>query len=274
MEDAVPMLHNVATNDSDATRSRAAARELAALHAFDGGDFRALDALALLIDRKFFEEKEDLELARKYAESITDEALVAAESTKRGLAVGGLLAVLTLDRTEQLLASDETEEARRQFADRYADSALLSLVPGAEEFASEPEDVELAKVGLLLPSSGKFAAPGDLARRGVDLAVDAARELGWADVEIVAIDTQGDPAVAVQALRQLHEEHKVVGVIGPLISAEAEAVAAEAEDLGLPLFELVRTEVKVWEPSSCPLCEAGDPPVKPGSRTAAKGSPA
>jgi ABC-type branched-subunit amino acid transport system substrate-binding protein len=240
VEDAVPMLHNVATNDSDATRSRGAARELAALHAFDGGDFRALDALALLVDRKFFEEKEDLELARKYAESITDEALVAAESTKRGLPVGALIAVLTLDRTEQLLASDETEEARRQFADRYADSALLSLVPGAEEFASEPEDVELGRIGLLLPSSGKFAAPGDLARRGVDLAVDAARELGWADVEIVAIDTQGDPAVAVQALRQLHEEHKVVGVIGPLISAEAEAVAAEAEDLGLPLVMMTQ----------------------------------
>jgi orotate phosphoribosyltransferase len=42
------------------------------------------------------------------------------------------------------------------------------------------------------------------------------------------------------------------------------------EDLGLPLVELVRTEVQVWEPSDCPLCAKGDPAVKPGSRTAAE----
>lgn len=40
------------------------------------------------------------------------------------------------------------------------------------------------------------------------------------------------------------------------------------EELGLPLFELVRTEVQVWEPDACPLCAAGDAPTKPGSRPA------
>ncbi len=240
VEDATAALHNVAVNDSDPDRSRAAARELAALHAFDGGDFRALDALALLIGRRFFEEKEDLALARKYAESITDDALSAAETTKRGSPVGALIAVLALDRAGDLLESDETEEARRRFADRYADSPLLALVPGAEEYAAEPEDVDVAKIGLLLPSSGKFAAPGDLARRGVDLAQEAALALGWDPVEIVAVDTQGDPEVAKQALEQLHTEHKVVGVVGPLISAEAEAVAGVAEDLGLPLVMMTQ----------------------------------
>jgi len=39
------------------------------------------------------------------------------------------------------------------------------------------------------------------------------------------------------------------------------------EDLGLPLTELVRTDVQVWEPANCPLCASGDAPVKPGSRT-------
>jgi len=240
VEDATASLHNVAVNDSAPARSRAAARELAALHAFDGSDFRALDSLALLVDRKLFEEKEDLALARKYAGSISDEALTAAETTKRGTGVGALLAVLVLDRAGELLASDETEEARRRFADRYADSSLLALVPGAEEFAAAPEDVEVGKIGLLLPRSGKFAAPGDLARRGVDLAMDAAATLGWEPVEIVAVDTQGDPEVAKQALQQLHSEHKVVGVVGPLISAEAEAVAGLAEDLGMPMVMMTQ----------------------------------
>ncbi len=38
------------------------------------------------------------------------------------------------------------------------------------------------------------------------------------------------------------------------------------EELGLPLFEVVRTEVKTWEPKECPLCAAGGEAVKPGSR--------
>lgn len=41
------------------------------------------------------------------------------------------------------------------------------------------------------------------------------------------------------------------------------------EELGLPLFELVRTQVEVWEPKACPLCAAGGSPTKPGSRTIA-----
>jgi orotate phosphoribosyltransferase len=44
------------------------------------------------------------------------------------------------------------------------------------------------------------------------------------------------------------------------------------EDLGLPLTELVRTEVKVWEPKDCPLCADGSEAVKPGSRTVKAGS--
>jgi orotate phosphoribosyltransferase len=38
------------------------------------------------------------------------------------------------------------------------------------------------------------------------------------------------------------------------------------EDRGLPLTELVRAEVQVFEPEDCPLCAAGSTAVKPGSR--------
>lgn len=38
------------------------------------------------------------------------------------------------------------------------------------------------------------------------------------------------------------------------------------EDLGLPLTELVRAEVQVFQPEECPLCAAGGTAVKPGSR--------
>jgi orotate phosphoribosyltransferase len=36
--------------------------------------------------------------------------------------------------------------------------------------------------------------------------------------------------------------------------------------LSLPLQALLRLEVPTWPPDSCPLCAAGTPVVKPGSR--------
>jgi orotate phosphoribosyltransferase len=38
------------------------------------------------------------------------------------------------------------------------------------------------------------------------------------------------------------------------------------EELNLPLVELMRTEVQVWESDNCPLCAAGGEALKPGSR--------
>ena len=37
-------------------------------------------------------------------------------------------------------------------------------------------------------------------------------------------------------------------------------------DLGCPLVSCLRIEIPVHEPDSCPLCEKGEPAVKPGSR--------
>ena len=40
-------------------------------------------------------------------------------------------------------------------------------------------------------------------------------------------------------------------------------------ELGVPFYPLVRIEVAVYQPESCPLCARGLPVVKPGSRPAA-----
>lgn len=41
------------------------------------------------------------------------------------------------------------------------------------------------------------------------------------------------------------------------------------ERLGLPFYALVKMEVPVYQPETCPLCANGDPVVKPGSRASA-----
>ena len=40
-----------------------------------------------------------------------------------------------------------------------------------------------------------------------------------------------------------------------------------SSDVGVPFQALVALQVPTYDPASCPLCEAGTPAVKPGSRT-------
>ena len=40
-----------------------------------------------------------------------------------------------------------------------------------------------------------------------------------------------------------------------------------ASDVGAPFHPLVALQIPTYDPASCPLCQAGTPAVKPGSRT-------
>jgi orotate phosphoribosyltransferase len=40
-----------------------------------------------------------------------------------------------------------------------------------------------------------------------------------------------------------------------------------SSDVGSPFHALVSLQVPTYDPAACPLCEAGTPAVKPGSRT-------
>jgi orotate phosphoribosyltransferase len=59
------------------------------------------------------------------------------------------------------------------------------------------------------------------------------------------------------------------------IAAGAQVVGAAAiidrgnndATLGMPLFSLVKLDVPTHQPDACPMCAAGEPVVKPGSRT-------
>jgi orotate phosphoribosyltransferase len=42
--------------------------------------------------------------------------------------------------------------------------------------------------------------------------------------------------------------------------------SAAAPDLGAPLTALLKIQADIWAPEACPLCKAGTPAVKPGSR--------
>ncbi|MCW2786186.1 MAG: branched chain amino acid transporter, periplasmic ligandbinding protein [Marmoricola sp.] len=87
------------------------------------------------------------------------------------------------------------------------------------------------KIGLLAPLSGAVAVLGKEMPAGADLGAVWVNEHGGVDgrpVEIVPIDTQADPKVAVSAVRKLSDQGVRV-FIGTISSSEALAVMDEVK---------------------------------------------
>lgn len=237
---AVPALRNSARRDADPDRAAEAARELVGLHLFDGEWKQALEAQELLLERDRFDTDADLDTSREAVKGLGEDSLPPLEEYYREQGVGAVLAVLILEAAGDLLETKETEPARRQFARRYFESPLLALVPGAVEWAAEPEDTDPNKIGVVLPTTGKYGRPGTLTLRGIEQALAQAEALGLPDLELVVEDSGGDAEQAAAALKRLAEDHKVIAVVGPMISAEGEVLNDDAEALGVPLLMMVQ----------------------------------
>ena len=247
-EGGASQLRNVATSAKDKQVVQRAARELIALHLFAGEWVRALDAQGLLLERKLFDPDTDLadsraavEAAKRTREGDWDAA--SWDALERGAStelIAGLIAVLALDASGALVDGPDTEDARRLWALRYPEHPLITWVPGAEDFAAEPEDTNPAAIGVLLPMTGRYAAPGALVKRGIDLAVAAAIELGWPEVQLHVVDTGGDAEAAAAGVRTLVEKDKVIALLGPMISNSAPAVSDAAAQHVVPTLMMTQ----------------------------------
>ncbi len=239
MDAAPAALRNVAVNDEDPERSAAAARELMQLRLFEGKHQASLEAAGILLERATFSMADDLEPCRKAAATLSDEVLAQLEQVHPRDAVAGLVGFLLLERQDALLDDPSTDPQRMAFARQHPDHLLLSEVPGAQAWADDAAGGGRT-IGVLLPLSGRYAAVGELARRGIELAVARSEQLGWPTTEIVTLDTAGDPDAASAGLSKLAEEHNAVAVLGPLLSAEGELLSQQAEELGMPLMMMVQ----------------------------------
>jgi ABC-type branched-subunit amino acid transport system substrate-binding protein len=91
-------------------------------------------------------------------------------------------------------------------------------------------------VGALLPMTGRFKAFGEVALRGLKLA------LKGSDIELIVKDTQGDAAATAIAVEQLAFEAGVVAIVGPLLADDSRRAALLAEELQVPLLTMTRSE--------------------------------
>ena len=100
------------------------------------------------------------------------------------------------------------------------------------------------KIGVLLPMSGNAQAFGDSVWLGMSCALGLFDPCqGSSDrFQLIFKDSEGSPDQAKQAVIDLAEQEKVALIIGPLLSADAEAAAITASTLGVPLITLAPKE--------------------------------
>lgn len=106
--------------------------------------------------------------------------------------------------------------------------------PKALMAAQEP-----IRVGILQPFSGGLEALGEQGLQGAKLAIDEINQAGGLlgrKVEFVMADTRTDPKTAVERCIQLIKKDKVDVILGPVTSAERDALRSTVERAKVPLL--------------------------------------
>lgn len=115
-------------------------------------------------------------------------------------------------------------------------SELAEIVSRAERIEHADPNV----IGAILPLTGSAREVGQRALRGLVLAsgapLDGPPPPGSA--QLVFRDDAGDPARAAAAVDELVSQHRAIAIVGPLDGPSAQAAAARAQALGVPLITL------------------------------------
>ncbi|MBW2990230.1 penicillin-binding protein activator [Candidatus Woesearchaeota archaeon] len=106
------------------------------------------------------------------------------------------------------------------------------------------KDKEPAKIGVILPLTGKGAAYGEKVRIGIDLALEDINKDGKR-VELIIEDGQGDPKHSVSAIQKLININGVDIILGPGLSDTVLAVAPIAEENKILLFAPLASSEKI-----------------------------
>ncbi|MCP5287238.1 MAG: ABC transporter substrate-binding protein [Burkholderiaceae bacterium] len=108
----------------------------------------------------------------------------------------------------------------------------LALAAHLGAAAAEP-----IKVGLMLPSTGTYAALGDMITKGFKLAIDEqGGKLGGREVQYFSVDDESDPSKATDNVNKLIKRDNVDVLIGTVHSGVAVGMAKAAKESGTLLI--------------------------------------
>jgi branched-chain amino acid transport system substrate-binding protein len=123
-----------------------------------------------------------------------------------------------------------------EFPDDNRTPDVLDLI---EEY-KEKAVYERYTIGCLLPLSGRYEVFGVRALKGIELALSQLTALGHDfPIQLIIKDTEANPAIAVQAVNEL-ADRKAAAIIGPIVTADAAAEAAQARHI--PIITLTQKD--------------------------------
>jgi len=102
-------------------------------------------------------------------------------------------------------------------------------------------------LGVLCPTTGRFALLGNAFYDGAQLATERVNGKYGTQFRLQVEDTAADPVVAALAARHLCEAAGCIALIGALMSAPTASVAVAAEACGVPLISPTATNDRIWE---------------------------
>lgn len=111
----------------------------------------------------------------------------------------------------------------------------LCMLSGCGNKESGAESI--IRIGFIGPLTGSTAMYGVSISNGAKQYFDEVNEAGGIDgakIEFVPIDSEGDPAKAINAYHRLVDMEGCCAIIGPVLTGETEAVAAECKADGVP----------------------------------------
>ena len=135
-------------------------------------------------------------------------------------------------------------------------ACLLFIVFAIIPMANAENTIKIGYIGVL---TGPGAMYGIAVQKGMNLCineVNAAGGINGRKVELISMDSQGNPAMGQQAYYKLVESEGVVAILGPVLTDVSKAVADAANDDGMPMITPSATayEVTTDRPSVFRTC--------------------
>jgi len=127
---------------------------------------------------------------------------------------------------------------------------LVAVLLSSLLSACKPAEPETIKIGNLVALTGPSATWGQSENNALMLAVEKINAAGGIDgkkIEIIAYDSRADKLEAVNVVKRMVEQDKVVAIIGPGTSGDTMAVIPDVEKEGIPLISLAGA-VDIVEP--------------------------
>ncbi len=127
---------------------------------------------------------------------------------------------------------------------QHPEDVFTSHIHALLERMAKKGQTRVCTIGCLLPLTGNYGRFGESVLNAMLLGARAFQspEGKGSSIRLLVRDTQGDPKVAVERVRELAEDPNVVGIVGPLRASVALPCAEEAQKLGIPMITLTQRE--------------------------------